>query len=887
MFRARFRYPLCTLVFAFAFLLTAPPPLRAIPDDTPKPTPEVQALLDKAEQAEAAYKHNDALRLYNEALAKAHALQDKPGEAWTLTNVGVVYYSTGQPQKALECFEQALPLHRSVGDRIGEADTLNNIGNAYGDIGRSQKALECLQQALVLYRAVGDRRGEAEALTSIGAFYFLTFRTGQPQKALEYFQQALQLYRAVGDRKSEAVALNNIGVVYWGTGQQQKALEFLRQALPLRCAVGDRAGEARTLGNIGYVYSDTRQPQKALSFLRQALPLHRSVGDRHGEAVTLHFIGNVFFDTGQPQRALQYYQRALALHRQTRKKGYEADTLTQMATVSEARGNLAEADQRLQTAIRLLEGIRESLGGLSESKGSFLASRIATYHRSVSLLLKRQKPADAFALAQKTKARTLLDLMCDGKVDLRRGLTDQEREREAQLRHQADDLNRQMVFQAVTHAPDAGARLLDLHKRLAQAERDLAAYTESLYARHPDLAQKRAARTVTLADVPRFLPSDAALLEYVVLQAGTGKEKLDRTVLFVVTARGGKAQVSVFPLSLIRSELTERADDFREACADPTKSYRAKARDLYRLLLAPAEKMLAGRKRLIVCPDGPLWGLPFQALLTPEEHFLLDRYEISYAYSATAAQAALLAKSQSRRLKPAGTLLAMANPDFGGEERFGSATEPVGEQNGRPIVAPSREGLFLPRGGRLTRLPGTQREADTLKQDFPGASVYTGKEAQEGTAKQEGGKYRYLHFATHGFFNDAAPLMSAIVLALPPRESEEDGFLTAREVFDLDLSAEMVVLSACNTGRGEKRSGEGMVGMTWALFVAGAPTQVVSQWSVDDASTATLMERFYSGIKRGEAKGAALRQAALSLRKDGQHAHPYYWAPFVLVGDWR
>jgi len=186
-------------------------------------------------------------------------------------------------------------------------------------------------------------------------------------------------------------------------------------------------------------------------------------------------------------------------------------------------------------------------------------------------------------------------------------------------------------------------------------------------------------------------------------------------------------------------------------------------------------------------------------------------------------------------------------------------------------------------------LPGTQREADALKRRFAGAAVYTKKEAQERVVKEKASGYRYLHLASHAFFNDGAPLLSSVVLANPPPGSEDDGFLTAREIFDLDLSAtDLVVLSACNTARGEKRSGEGVIGLTWALFVAGAPTQVLSQWAVDDASTATLMERFYAKLSQPQAgKGEALRAAALSLRRDRKHAHPYYWAPFILVGDWR
>ncbi len=148
-------------------------------------------------------------------------------------------------------------------------------------------------------------------------------------------------------------------------------------------------------------------------------------------------------------------------------------------------------------------------------------------------------------------------------------------------------------------------------------------------------------------------------------------------------------------------------------------------------------------------------------------------------------------------------------------------------------------------------------------------------------------KYRYLHFATHGLFSDTAPLQSAIVLAVSSKGSEEDGFLTARELMELSLHAEMIVLSACETGRGKNTEGEGVVGLTWALFAAGVPTQVVSQWKVSDASTPELMTAFYSNLKAGQKKGQALRNAALTMMHDGKHAHPYYWASFVLFGDWR
>jgi CHAT domain-containing protein/tetratricopeptide (TPR) repeat protein len=825
-----------------------------------------------------------ALEFYNQALSLHRAVGDKAGEATTLNNIGSVYGRTGQPQKALEVHNQALLSHRAVGDKAGEAITLNSIGMRYSETGQPQKALEYYSQALPLCRTVGDRAGEAATLHNIGLLYS---KTGQPQKALEYYSQALPLIQAVGDKAGGASTLNSIGGVYHATGQPQKALEFYNQALPLQRAVQGRAGEAATLHNIGHVYYATGQPQKALEFYNQALSLHRAVGDKAGEAITLSNVGSVYSDLGQPQKALEYFGQALPLQRAVGDRAGEANTLGNTAMAQEALGRPAIATRHLRDALTILEAMRQDLGGLSEAKVSFMASRLAYYHEYVHLLLKQNEPAVAFEWVEKSKARALLDLIAAFPAAITGRATAEELQRERELKAQVSRLNQQWVAEEVRPVKDK-ARIAALKRQLTRAESELQKFRDLLYARYPDVARKRMARTVTLADVARFLPPDTALLNYVVLNA----RDLDKTVLFCATVENGKPVMQAYPITQEREELAERVDDFREACASPKRDYRRKARELYALLLAPAAKQLTAKKRLIVCPDGPLWGLPFQALLTSKgaaaPTFLAERYEVNYGYSATAVQAALLARKDPKRPKPAGTMLAFANPHFG--KPSGSPDQPGSLSpalpDTRPIIIDSRS-LFMSGEGQIWPLPDTQVEADAIKADFPDAVIHTEKEAQEGTAKQEAGRYRYLHFATHGLLNDAAPLMSSVVLAQPPPGSEEDQFLTAREIFDLNLTAELVVLSACDTARGSKQAGEGVVGLTWALFAAGAPTQVVSQWAVKDASTAELMKQFYARLKQGQAKGAALRGAALALRQDRQYSHPYYWAPFILMGDWR
>jgi CHAT domain-containing protein/Tfp pilus assembly protein PilF len=878
-------------ILILALLPLANRPLHAGTDPPVTPA-EVLGILQKGLQAHNAARYEEALGLYNQALTKAGILKDKQLEADTLHNIGGVYINLGQPQKALSYYEQALPLYRAGGDKGGEAAALTGIGVIYTYLGQPRKALDYYEQALPLLRLVSDKAGEAATLSNVGTVYA---ELGQPQKALPYYEQALPLYRAGGDKRGEAAALHNISGIYALLGQPQKALAFYEQALPRFRMVGDKRGEATTLTNIGEVYRGLGQLQKALEYYDQALSLHRLVGDIRGEAGTLNNLGLVYHGLGQPQKALDYFQRALLLHQSAGDKRLQAITLSNMAFLEAEQKRPAEAERCFQEALSLLEGIRESLGGLSEVKAGFLQKYLGLYQTYINFLVKESRPATAFTWLQKSKARVLLDLMYDGKVDVSRALTPVEREEERRLK--LDVAQRNLDLVRTTTRPDANTAQLALHQQqVARAEGDLQKFMEQLYRRYPVLAHKRAAKTITLDEVVQFLPPDTVLLEFGVLQA----RNLDRTVVCCVTVDAGKPVLQVYPIEKRREELVELADDFRIACADPQKNYRVKARDLYRVLIEPAAKQLAGKKRLLICPDGPLWGLPFQALMAggqgpgagdqgEPERFLAEQFEIAYAYSATAAQAALLARTDPKRPKPAGTLLALANPDFGGDTRSpGGVPEekrPIFAE-ARQIFADARRDVFT-REGSIKPLPGTQKEADALKAAFPDAAIRTGKEAQEGPVKTDAGKYRYLHFATHGLFNDAAPLMSSVVLAHPTQGSQEDGFLTAREIFDLDLTAEMVVLSACDTARGEKRAGEGVVGLTWALFVAGSPTQVLSQWAVSDASTAELMKRLYGQLKQGKPKGTALREASLALLKDGQHAHPYYWAPFVLIGDWR
>jgi CHAT domain-containing protein/Tfp pilus assembly protein PilF len=950
---------------------------------------EATALRSVGEIYRVTGRPQQALEFLQQSLTVAHASGNKADEGGALVNIGSIYLGTGQPQKALEYYQQALPILRAVGARQFEANALLNIGTVYRTTGQPQQGLDYDEQALTIYRAIGDQGGVVRALGNIGLFYR---NTGQLQKALEVDFQVLPVLRALGDKGAEATALNNICVIYRATGQQQKAmeygeqaralyhvvgdkqgqagallnigsvcqlsgqfqqaLEYYHQSLALFRVIGDKQGEASSLGSIGGIYTDTNQPQKALKAFQQTLAVFHIVGDQAGQAYALTNIGNVFRRIGQPMQALENYQQALSLCRAIGDKDGEAAALTGIGYIESAHQNLSNAALHYDQAIALTEQLRANLGGFAEAKSRYLQSNLARYYGALRVHLQLHHEARAFAVAQQTKARVLLDLMASGRVDLSRDLTEEERQQLQSLRQRADFLNQQMVKEGVQNEVGAKQRFADLQLRLRQTEGQLQTLTDTLYARYPVLAAKAMAKTATLADMAASLPLNTALLEYV---ATSGQQ----VTLFVVRQQAGRPTLHIYSLPIDYNDLLRQATRFRASCADLHSPYQSQARQLYTRLIAPAEPALSGASHLVICPDQALWELPFAALLLPDGRFLADRCRISYAYSATGLLAAQTLRSAPNRATPTGTLLALANPEFGEVSRldrlkgasgvsyttsrpfdvpsrpfdvpsrpfdvpsrpfdvpsrpfdvpsrpfdvpsrpFDAPSRPF-DVPSRPFDAPSRSiqapaRQFLPdartlpelvRGKHLAPLPGTQAEADALAKLFPDAAIYTGAKAQEQVVKQEAGKYRYLHFATHGFCNDTDPMLSSIVLAAPPKGSDDDGFLTAREIAELSLNAELVVLSACNTARGEERSGEGVIGLSWALLAAGCPSEVVSQWSVSDASTATLMAEFYAGLKAGKGKAAALQAAGKKLRANGNHSHPYYWAPFILLGDGR
>jgi CHAT domain-containing protein/Tfp pilus assembly protein PilF len=844
-----------------------------------------------------------ALEKYNEALPLQRAVGDRSGEATTLNNIGVVYWSLGEPQKALEKYNEALPLQRVVGDRSVEATTLNGIGSVYWSLGETQKALEKFNEALPITRAVGDRRGEALTLSNIGVVYR---SLGEMQKALEKYNEALPLSRAVGDRIGEARTLNNIGVAYRSLGEMQKALEKFNEALPIFQAVGNRSGEAAALNSIGRVYLSLEETQKALEKFNEALPLRRTVGDRIGEAITLNNLGAVYWSLGEMQNALEKFNEALPITRVLGDRNGEATALLGIARVEQKRGNLTQARKAIELAVDLIESLRTNIVS-QELRASYFASRQEFYETYIGVLMQMHKKnsaaafdAAALAVSERARARSLLELLEEARADIRQGVDSSLLERERSLQQR---LNARAAAQARLlnrkHTPEQAAASA---KEIAAITAEYEEIRAQIRARSPRYAALTQPQPLGLTEIQQqALDEDTLLLEYMLGEKRSYWLVTQRSIDSYELPPRAEVEAAarrVYELLTVRPKRG----------APPDTQFISQAEALSRMLLGPVAPRLTG-KRLVVVAPGALSYLPFAALPAPEDEKrpagdyepLIAKHEVVSIPSASVLS--IIRREMVGRQRAAKSVAVLADPVFEeSDPRLESAKN--GNSSGETPAASTTdaENSELMRAIRtmnfpdarvgFTRLPFSRYEADSVIALTPkgtGLKATDFNASRDLALSQQLSQYRIVHFATHGLLNSERPELSGLVFSLIDQKGKpQDGFLRLHEIYNLQLNADLVVLSACETGLGKEIKGEGLIGLTRGFMYSGAPRVVASLWNVDDLATAELMKLFYQRmLKDGLTAGAALRAAQLEFSRQKRWASPYFWAGFVLHGEWK
>lgn len=795
-----------------------------------------------------------AVQHYQEGLALSQEIGDKRLTAHIFIGLGQTHTYLGDYETGMSFFMKARALSEELNDKEMLSSVLTSIGSNLIDKGSYAEALDYLHKSIKITEELGpnmDRRAFAGKLQNVAIIYR---RQGDLDQALTYARRTLAIFEEVDDKFGVANLQNNIGVIAKLQGHHDEALEWFQKALKSYEALKATPGIARSFNNIGDMYRLQGRYDQAFENLQKAIQIREQSGDRGGLSLSLHYLGRLYEEQNKYAEVLDVGRRAMKIA-DNREDLWIAQDRVGRALL--ALGQPAEARENFLAAIATIESLRREVAGGEQQQQSFLERKLSPWLGMIDVHVAQGNYAEALMFAEQSKARVLLDVLQTGRTNLRKSWTAEEQQAEAELRQRLVKLNSQFTSETRRDKPDA-KRVAELKAEVEKARLEYEDFENQLYVAHPKLkAQRGEAPILKAEELASLLPdSSSALLEYVV-----GDEK---THLFVVTKGSKETDVRVYTLPIKRDELAKQTEAFRRQLASRDLGFRASAAKLYELLLKPAAAQLSGRSNLIIAPDSTLWDLPFQTLVTGANRFVIEDAAIAYAPSFTVLrEMTRRRKIESAHANPA-SLLALGNPVLG--------TETL------------KRALTL-RDGKLEPLPEAEQEVKALGKLYGNSrsKVYVGADAREDRVKSEATRAKILHFATHGILNNASPMYSH--LALAEGGANEDGLLEAWELMQLDLQADLVVLSACETARGRVGAGEGMIGFSWAMFIAGVPSVVVSQWKVESAGTRDLMVNFHRGLLSTSTKSNALRHAALKLLKNPETSHPFYWGGFILVGD--
>ncbi len=774
----------------------------------------------------------EALGYYQQALKISEQLGSTTAMSQDHGNIALCLLGLGDAADALEHFDQAIALAEKAGMRQDQAYWMRHKGNGQIQKGQYDRGLEAHRGALSVYEQVGAKPELAEALHDAGRLHLLL---GDPDSAERYFTRSLELSRKAGLSRGVTQNLIALGDLQFRRKSFDAAAALYQQSQQRTAATGEQQLQALSLLRLSQVHQEQQRAALATTEATQALAIARDIESRALEAEALFALGDLQRRRGQLTDALRSFQLSAEALAATG----DPDLLWRIhfgrARVQEARGEARAAVESLLAAVKLIEGVRSRLQE-PRFRAGYVDDKYDVYVDLVRLQLQLGRTADAFSTAERLRARNFAEQL-SGRSAL--PLSADDRRREAQLLGRIRQLERALVAEDTDGRPAYSRQAIGrFSQELQRAEQEYQAFLDD----HASLRDSSTLgdNTPSALKVQGMLADDEALIEYVVGP--------DSVMAFVITRRAMTAKVT--PLRLV--DLNARISLLRDLVQRPGDDRWLKpATRLAGDLFGPLEtdRSLSGIRRLYIVPHGVLNYLPFALLPVDSAQpgaLLIDRFAVAYLPAA----AVLLRESVEPRAPK--SLLALA-----------------------------------PARSRLRYAPAEARSINALF--TPDSRVLIGNGATESQFKRLAGDFGMLHLATHGLFNKVNPLLSGLELEA---DAENDGLLQVHEVLGLRLNADLVTLSACETGLGsgyfaEVPAGDDFVGMTRAFLAAGSASVVATLWDVDDQASGTLMKRFYGRLKQSvdtESTADSLTRAQRELHASKSLGHPYYWAPFVVVG---
>lgn len=838
-----------------------------------------------------------SMTLFNGALALWLAAGDRRGQALAELNIGYVYYDMGDYEAAAAHYEKSLPLWKETGELRGEALTKTALGGINSFTGERQLALDAHTEAMQVFQRIGDRQGLAAALNGLGRVYE---ESNDLKTALDNYEQALQLCQEIGHSEFQALGELYLGRVYRSLKDPQSARQHFERSVALSRTSHNRRIQAYAEKGIAGVFDSQGRQVDALNLLNEVLSLYREIGDRRGQAQTLNNIGLIHHSARRFSVARTYFNRALAFNRAGDDRAGEAATRFNIARAEKGLGSLNDSLTEIREAMKIVESLRSSLARF-ELRYSYFALMQEYYAFYIDLLMQlykqnsdQQLVATAFEASESTRARSLREILTEAKVDIRQGVPDELLSRERDLQQQLSARARYYLRLKNNQRTESEANELEKElRRLTNEYSDVEARIRARSPRYAELTKPNLPDTKEIQ--AKLLDDQTVLLEYLL-----GEEKsyvwlvsnksvqvyeiLNRTELETATRK-------LYELLTARQAVpNEDAVTYQKRVAAADAEYWNQATSLSRTLLGPFAAQISG-KRLLVVTDGALQYLPFQALPEPdsagpdEPRPLILAHEIVNLPSASTLYSLRQQQSQT-----ADKLVALfTDPVF-------STTDPRVTQNTQPIgnAQLSQAGISerdVSNRASIARLPSTRDEGEAIMRLVPRGQgmVASGFSANRSrVVDKDLGRFQIVHFATHGVVDTEHPELSGIILSMVNEQGlPEDGFFQIHDIYNLKLSARLVVLSACSTALGKNVRGEGFIGLTRAFMYAGAQSTVASLWKVDDNATTELMRQFYDAmLNQGFSPPAALRAAQEKMWRHARWKHPFYWAAFVIQGEY-
>ena len=847
--------------------------------------------------ADAFYMQGDykqASDYYEKSLKGFERAGNEAGMVGALSGAANTSYYLGKYDEALAYYKRNAILQEGIGDKSGVATSLQGIGNVHRARGDLSSALESYLNSLAVAEGANIKTATAATLGSIGLVLAMQ---GDNVRARDYYGKSLALFEASGDKVGMSRMLAQLGNVYYAEGSYDPALESYQKSLALRVAMADKAGQANLQLGMGTVYLAQKNFASALESYQSALTMFESLDNKEAAANALARIANAYLLQGDYAQALDLAERANASAKQLESLSTVWYSRMIAGKAQRALKQPDEAGRSLVESIATVDSLRSQAAyGEAEAGRNSLQPRLA----AVDLMIEQKRSNEAFDYAERAKAQALADLIGKSTMKITKGMSASEQAEERRLISDLLSLDLQLDRESQSRAPDQ-ARRASLKDRLRQTRAAYQKFRQTLYAARPQLRVDRGELSPLKPDEAQALMNDGrggvqtALLEFVITEANV--------YLFVLTGEPGsqtgnprksKARANestvllkAYQLNIGSQDLTQRVTHLQQLIANRDETLAGPARELYDLLLKPAEEQLANKTKLIIVPDGILWRLPFAALQPAADRYLIESASISYAPSLAALREMrkpIPLSTPTRSRTPSTAALAPAIAAFGNP----LLTKELAQRTGR-VYNGEKSAASVEQEKEVQKLGTVYGEAQSR--------IFAGAAASEERARAEAGHAGVIHFAAGAIMDDAAPMYSFVALSPGGGDAVTsplyDGLLQSYEIMNLHSQARLVVYSDSTMKAERPGAGDAAIVLAWSWFVAGTPSAMISRWEVQSPALTLLMTEFHGKskmrrpLKRPVSKAEALQQSALTLRRSLEYQHPYYWSGFALLGDGR